>query len=128
MGSEAPVTKDQVKAYLSALNPAELRELIVELEERWGVERLQASPPPWPEHMGMPLDPDPEREVVLTGFEQGRKVSVIKVVRRLLGLSLRDAKALVEAAPTPIKRDVREDEAEALRAELREAGATIVVR
>src|SRR5438270_11218573 len=69
-----------------------------------------------------------EFTVVLAGFDAAKKINVIKVVREITGLGLKEAKDLVEGAPKPVKENVAKDEAEAVRKKLVEGGAKVEVK
>ena len=69
-----------------------------------------------------------EFDVILQAFDAGKKINIIKVVREITALGLKEAKDLVEAAPKPVKEGVAKDEAEAIRAKLTDAGATVEVK
>ena len=69
-----------------------------------------------------------EFTVVLEGFDAAKKINVIKVVRELTGLGLKEAKDLVEGAPKPIKENISKDEAEALKKKLEEGGAKVSLK
>ena len=69
-----------------------------------------------------------EFDVILAGFDAAKKIGVIKVVRELTGLGLKEAKDLVEAAPKPLKEAIAKDEAEKIKKQLEEAGAKVEVK
>jgi len=123
------VTKEQVKEYLSNMTIKDLADFVTELEDSWGVKAATGGG-----MMMMAAAADApaaveqtEFNVVMTSFG-GNKIQVIKVVRELTGLGLKEAKAKVEEAPTAIKEGVSKDEAEDLKAKLEEAGATIEIK
>ncbi|MCA9720249.1 MAG: ribosomal protein L7/L12 [Myxococcales bacterium] len=121
------VSRDQVIAYLSALSPAALRELIVELEERWGVERLQLAPPSTAVvegTMGMPRGFD----VVLLEVGADARISVMKGLRALLGVELKEAKTLVDGCPARVAEDLDRETASVMLEALSEAGARVELR
>jgi large subunit ribosomal protein L7/L12 len=97
---------------LSALTVLEAAELSKALEEKWGVSAAAAVAVAGP---------------VLTG-DGGKKINVIKEVRAITGLGLTEAKALVEGAPKAVKEGVSKDEAEKLKKQLEEAGATVELK
>ena len=111
---------------LSALTVLEAAELSKMLEEKWGV---SAAAPVSVAAAGggaeaAAVEEKDSFDVVLTGFGE-KKINVIKEVRAITGLGLKEAKDLVEAAPAPVKEDVTQDEADAIKAKLEEAGATV---
>src|SRR3954462_12313565 len=114
---------------LSALTVLEAAELSKMLEEKWGVSAaaaVAAAPA-----AGGPAAPAAEEQtefdVILTG-DGGKKINVIKEVRALTGLGLTEAKTLVESAPKAVKEGVNKDEAEKIKKQLEEAGATVDVK
>lgn len=121
------VSKQEVIAYLSALRPAELQDLILDLEDVWGIERL-ASPDQFvimgTVEMGMPAG----FEVVLRGVD-GSRIGLMKALRECFGLSLRVAKDMVDGAgELVIAVDLNKPEADGLAKRLRAAGAVIEIR
>jgi large subunit ribosomal protein L7/L12 len=124
-------TKADVVEYLKGVSLLEASELVKELEEVFGVSAAAAAPAMM---VAAPTDGAPAAEaekdsfdVVLTSAGQG-KINVIKVVKEITGLGLKEAKDLVDAAPKAIKEGVSADEAEALKAKLTEAGASVEVK
>ena len=115
---------------LSNLTVLEAAELATMLEEKWGVSAAAA-----PMAMAMPTNGDvsgagdekTEFDVVLTAAGSS-KINVIKEVRTITGLGLKEAKDLVEGAPKAVKEGVSKDEAEQIKAKLEEAGATAEVK
>ena len=69
-----------------------------------------------------------EFDVILEGFDAAAKIKVLKAVRNATGLGLGDAKALVEAAPKPVKEGISKDDAEALKKEIEEAGGKVTLK
>ncbi|HKY80021.1 MAG TPA: 50S ribosomal protein L7/L12 [Sphingobium sp.] len=115
---------------LSALTVLEAAELSKALEEKWGVSAAAAVAVAGPA-AGAPAaaaaEEQTEFDVVLTG-DGGKKINVIKEVRAITGLGLTEAKALVEGAPKAVKEGVGKDEAEKLKKQLEEAGATVELK
>ena len=116
---------------LSALTVLEAAELSKALEEKWGVSAAAAvavAAPAGGAAAGAPAaEEQTEFDVVLTG-DGGKKINVIKEVRAITGLGLTEAKALVEGAPKAIKEGVSKDEAEKVKKQLEEAGATVELK
>ncbi|MBB6122415.1 50S ribosomal protein L7/L12 [Sphingobium subterraneum] len=116
---------------LSALTVIEAAELSKALEEKWGVSAAAAVAVAGPAAGGAAAAPAAEEQtefdVILTG-DGGKKINVIKEVRALTGLGLTEAKALVEAAPKAVKEGVSKDEAEKVKKQLEEAGATVELK
>jgi len=115
---------------LSSASVLEIAELVKELEDKWGV---SAAAPVAVAAAG-PAGAAPEAaaakdefDVILTGAGD-KKIQVIKVVRELTGLGLKEAKDLVEGAPKPVKEGVNKEEAEAAKAKLIEAGGTADIK
>ena len=119
-------------ADLSALTVLEAAELAKMLEEKWGVSA--AAPVAVAAAAGgggaaaAPVEEaKTEFDVILTGFGD-KKVNVIKEVRAITSLGLKEAKDLVEAAPKPVKEGVNKEEADKIKKQLEEAGATVEIR
>ena len=126
------VTKDQVVEYLKGMSLLEASELVKELEEVFGVSAAAAAAPMMmaPAGGGGEAAPAEEKDtfdVVLTAAG-GNKINVIKVVREVTALGLKEAKDLVEAAPKAVKEGVSKEEAETVRQKLADAGATVEVK
>ena len=122
---------EKIAEDLSNLTVLEAAELATLLEEKWGVSAAAA-----PMAMAMPTaggdagdaaEEKSEFDVVLASAGAS-KINVIKEVRTITGLGLKEAKDLVEAAPKPVKEGVSKDEAEQLKVKLEEAGATVEVK
>ena len=115
---------------LSALTVLEAAELAKMLEEKWGVSAA-APVAVAAAGGGAPAaevaEVKTEFDVILTGFGE-KKVNVIKEVRAITSLGLKEAKDLVEAAPKPVKEGVNKEEADKIKKQLEEAGATVEIR
>ena len=124
-------TAEKLIEEIKKMSVLELSELIKALEEEFGVSAtaVAAAAPA----AGAPADGAPAEEeasafdVVLTGAGD-KKIQVIKVVRAATGLGLKEAKALVDEAPKPIKEGLDRDEADKLKGELEEAGASVELK
>jgi len=116
---------------LSALTVLEAADLSKLLEEKWGVSAAAAvavaAPAAGGAGGGAAAEEKTEFDVILTG-DGGKKINVIKEVRGITGLGLTEAKALVESAPKAVKEGVSKDEAEKLKKQLEEAGATVELK
>ncbi|MBO9380109.1 50S ribosomal protein L7/L12 [Sphingomonas histidinilytica] len=117
---------------LSALTVLEAAELSKLLEEKWGVSAAAAvavaAPAAGGGAGGAPAaEAKDEFDVILTG-DGGKKINVIKEVRAITGLGLTEAKTLVESAPKAVKEGVNKDEAEKIKKQLEEAGATVELK
>jgi len=125
------ITKADVIEYLKGVSLLEASELVKELEEVFGVSAAAAAPAmvmAAPSGGDAPAAAEKDSfDVVLTSPGAG-KINVIKVVKEITGLGLKEAKDLVDAAPKAIKEGVTSDEAEALKAKLVEAGAEVEVK
>ncbi len=120
---------DKVFDELGKMSVLELVELKNKIEEEWGI---TAAAPVAAAAAGAPAAAEAVEEktsfdVVLTEAG-GQKIQVIKVVRAVTGLGLKEAKDLVDSAPKPVKEGVTQDEADALKAQLEEAGATVELK
>jgi large subunit ribosomal protein L7/L12 len=125
----AELTK--VVADLSALTVLEAAELAKMLEEKWGVSAAAPVAVAAAGGGGAPAaevaEVKTEFDVILTAFGE-KKVNVIKEVRSITSLGLKEAKDLVEAAPKPVKEGVNKDEADKIKKQLEDAGATVEIR
>jgi large subunit ribosomal protein L7/L12 len=124
------LSNEELIEELSAKPVMEVVELVKALEEKWGVSA--AAPVAVAAAAGgaapeAAAEEQTEFDVVMTSFGEN-KVAVIKVVRTVTGLGLKEAKDLVEGAPSPIKEGVAKDEAETIKKQLEEAGAQVEVK
>ena len=126
----AEMTQQQVVEYIKGISVLELSQLVKTLESELGVSAAAAMP------MGMPMggggaaaavEEKTEFTVTLTEVG-GNKINVIKVVREITALGLKEAKDLVEAAPKPIKEGVTKDEAAAIKKKFEDVGAKVEVK
>jgi large subunit ribosomal protein L7/L12 len=125
----ANISKEDVIEYIANMTVLELSELVKELEEKFGVSAaapvaVAAAP------AGQAQEEEAEKtefDVVLAGVGD-QKIQVIKVVRAITGLGLKEAKALVDGAPGPVKEGVPKDEAEGIKTQLEEVGATVEIK
>jgi large subunit ribosomal protein L7/L12 len=128
----ADITKDQVVDFIANMTVLELSEFIKELEEKFGVSAAapMAAMAVMPAGGGEAAAEEEEKtefDVVLTGAGDN-KIGVIKAVRALTGLGLKEAKALVDEAPKPVKEGVSKDDAAEAKKQLEEAGASVEVK
>jgi large subunit ribosomal protein L7/L12 len=108
----------------------ELSELVKALEERFGVSAtaVAAAPAAGAAADGAPAEEEQtEFDVVLTGVGE-KKIQVIKVVRAATGLGLKEAKALVDEAPNPVREGISREDADALKTQIEEAGGTVELK
>jgi len=123
------VTRDDVLSYLGNSNMVEISELIKDIEDKFGVTAAApvaavAAPV---DGGGAAAEEKTEFDVVLSEIGQ-QKINVIKVVRGITSLGLKEAKELVDNAPRPVKEGVSQAEADEIKAQLEEAGATVEVK
>jgi len=123
------LTNEELIEELSNKPIMEVVDLVKSLEEKWGVSAaapvaVAAGPAA---DAGAAAEEQTEFDVMLTGFGE-KKVAVIKVVRALTGLGLKEAKDLVEGVPNAVKEAVAKDEAEDVKKQLEEAGATVDIK
>jgi large subunit ribosomal protein L7/L12 len=125
------ITKEDVIQFIENMSVLELSELVKELEEKFGVSAAApmavAAMPAAGGEAGGAAEEKPEFDVELTSFGE-KKLQVIKVVREITGLGLKEAKAEVEGAPKVIKEGLSKEEAEEIVKKLEEAGATAEVK
>jgi len=122
------LTKEDILNAIAEMPVMELVELIEAAEEKFGVSAQAAVAVAAPAGgEAAAAEEQTEFDVVLESFG-GNKVAVIKAVRGATGLGLKEAKALVEGAPAPIKEAVSKEEAEALKKDLEEAGASVAIK
>ncbi|HEU4579596.1 MAG TPA: 50S ribosomal protein L7/L12 [Polyangiaceae bacterium] len=126
----AELTKEQVVDYLSALPVLEIANLVKELETKWGVSAAPvavAGVGGGGAAAAAPVEEKTEFDVILTGAG-ANKIQVIKVVREITSLGLKEAKDLVEGAPKPIREGASKEQAAEIKKKLEEAGATVEVK
>ncbi len=126
------VSKEELMETIENMTVLELSELVSALEERFGVSAtaVAAAAPAAgaPADGGAPVEEESSTvDLILTGSGD-KKIQVIKVVRAATGLGLKEAKALVDEAPKPVKEGVDREEAERLAAEIQEAGGTVEIK
>jgi large subunit ribosomal protein L7/L12 len=126
------LTKEDVIDFIANMSVLELSELVKEMEEKFGVSAAApvAMMAAGPGDAGGGAAAEAEQtefDVILTSFGD-KKIQVIKEVRAITGLGLKEAKALVDEVPKPVKEGVTKDEAEKIKAQLEEAGAQVEVK
>jgi large subunit ribosomal protein L7/L12 len=125
----ADITKDQVVAFLSNMNVISLAELVKELETTWGVSAQAAvAVAAAPTAAAAPVAEEKTEFDFILAEAGANKINVIKVVREVTGLGLKEAKDLVDGAPKPVKEGISKDECEGLKKKFEEAGAKIVIK
>ncbi len=126
----ADLTKDQVVDFLSNLPVIQIADLIKTLEDKWGVKAAPVAVAAGPAAAAGPAPAAEEKtEFTVELKEAGaNKINVIKVVREITGLGLKEAKDLVEAAPKPLKEGVSKAEADEMKKKLEDAGAKVELK
>ena len=124
------VSREEIVDVLSNMSVLEVSELVSELEEKWGVSAaapvaMAAGPAAGGDAAA--AEEQTEFDVVMTSFG-ANKVSVIKAVRAITGLGLKEAKEAVEGAPTTLKEGVSKEEGEEVKKQLEEAGAAVEIK
>ena len=128
----AELNQQQVVDYIKGISVLELSQLVKALEQELGVSAAAAMPMAMPAQGGgaaaaAPVEEKTEFNVILSEVGD-KKINVIKVVREVTSLGLKEAKDLVESAPKPIKEGVPKDEAEAIRKKFEEVGAKVTIQ
>jgi large subunit ribosomal protein L7/L12 len=127
----AKINKEDVIEFISSMSVLELSELVKEMEEKFGVSAAapvaMMAAAPGGEGAGEAAEEKTEFDVVLTSHGD-KKIQVIKEVRAITGLGLKDAKELVESLPKAVKEGMPKDEAEKIKAQLEEAGAQVEIK
>ena len=130
--AKADVTKEDVIEFIANMSVLDLSELVKEMEEKFGVSAaapvaMMAAGPGDAAGGAAAEEEQTEFDVILTAFGD-KKIQVIKEVRAITGLGLKDAKALVDDVPKPVQEGVAKDDAEKIKAQLEEAGAQVEVK
>ncbi|AFP85627.1 ribosomal protein L7/L12 [secondary endosymbiont of Heteropsylla cubana] len=118
------ITKEQILDTVAEMSVMDVMQLISMMEEKFGVSAATAVPTSAPPE---PVEEKTEFEVILSAIGSN-KIAVIKAVRSVTGLGLKEAKDLVESAPIALKEGVSKDDAETLKKTLEEAGASIEIK
>ena len=130
--TKAKLTKEDVIKYIEEMPVLELAELVKELEERFGVTAaapmaVGVAPAAAPGAAAPEEEEKAEFDVVLTGFGD-KKIQVIKAVREVTSLGLKEAKDLVEGIPQPVKEKITKEEADKIKQKLEESGGTAEIK
>ena len=127
----AKITKEDVIDFIANMSVLDLSELVKEMEEKFGVSAAapvaMMAAGTGGDAGGAQAEEQTEFDVILTAFGD-KKIQVIKEVRAITGLGLKDAKTLVDDAPKPVKEGIPKDEAEKIKSQLEEAGAQVEVK
>jgi large subunit ribosomal protein L7/L12 len=125
----ADVTKEQVVSFLSGMSVLDLAALTKELEDKWGVKAAPVAVAAAPAGGGAAAPAAEQTEFTVTLTEAGaNKIGVIKAVREVTNLGLKEAKDLVDGAPKVVKEGVNKADAESIKKKLTEAGAKVEVK
>lgn len=130
--AKADISKEDVIEFIANMSVLDLSELIKEMEEKFGVSAaapvaMMAAGPGDAAGGAGAEEEQTEFDVILTAYGD-KKIQVIKEVRAITGLGLKDAKELVDGAPKPVKEGVDKAEAEKIKAQLEEAGAQVEIK
>ena len=126
----ADITKDQVIDFIANMSVLEMSELVKDMEEKFGVSAAAAAvatPAAGGGGGEAATEEKTEFDVILTGFGE-RKINVIKEIRGITGLGLKEAKEAVESAPKAVKEGISKEEAEEIKNKLEEAGASAEIK
>ena len=127
------ITKNEVMEWIDQATMLEISDLVKGLEEKYGITAAAAMPmmavgaAAGGGEAAAPAEEKTEFDVILAGVGD-KKINVIKVVREVTSLGLKEAKDLVEAAPKPIKEGIPKEEAESIKKKFEEAGATVEIK
>ena len=130
--AKAEITKEDVIEFIANMSVLDLSELVKEMEEKFGVSAaapvaMMAAGPGAGAGAAEAAEEKTEFDVILAAHGD-KKIQVIKEVRAITGLGLKDAKELVDGAPKPVKEGVVKEEAEKIKAQLEEAGAQVEIK
>ena len=128
MAEVAKISRDEVISYIENISVLELSDLVKELEKKFGV--TAAAPVAVAAAGGAPAAAaaEPATVSVILASAGDKKIQVIKVVRELTNLGLKEAKDLVDGAPKPIKEGIKKEEAEEIKKKMEEVGAKIEIK
>jgi len=124
------ITKNEVMEWIDQATMLDISELVKNLEEKYGItaaQVVQAAPSSASGEAKAAVEEKTEFNVVLAAVGE-KKINVIKAVREVTNLGLKEAKDLVEGAPKPIKEGVTKEEADAIKKKFEEAGATVEIK
>jgi len=124
------MTTQEILTAIENMTVLELNELVKAMQDRWGVTPLAVAPAVGAAAAGEAAKEEEEKatfDVVLTSFGD-KKIQVIKAVREVTNLGLKEAKDLVEGVPKPVKEGAAKEEAETLKKKLEDAGATVELK
>ena len=122
------MTKEEIMQAIENMTVLELSELVKEMEEKFGVSAAAPVAVAAAPAAGAAAAEEKSEFDVILASAGDKKINVIKVVREVTGLGLKEAKALVDGAPRPVKEGLSKADADALKAKLEEAGATVELK
>ncbi len=126
------LTKDQIIEAIEQMSLLDIVDLYKTMQDKWGVTPMAAvAAGPAVAAAAAPAEEVEEKtafDVILTGFDAAKKINVIKVVRELTGLGLKEAKDLVEGAPKAVKEGTTKEDADATKKTLEDGGATVEIK
>ena len=130
MATATKISKDDLMSAIETMTVLELADFVKALEEKFGVSAaMPVMAAAAPGDAGAPAAEEKTAfDVVLASFDSGKKIQIIKTVRELTSLGLKEAKDLVEGAPKPVKTGVTKDEADTMKKKLEEAGGKAEVK
>ena len=125
----AKISREDILQAIAEMSVMEVVELITDMEDKFGVSAAAAMAVAAPSggDVAVQVEEQTEFTVVLASFGSN-KVSVIKVIREITGLGLKEAKELVESAPVNVKENIKKEEADQLKAKLEETGASVEIK
>ncbi|MDX2493420.1 MAG: 50S ribosomal protein L7/L12 [Desulfuromusa sp.] len=123
----AKVTKEQVVEFIENMTVLEMSEFVKELEDKFGVSAAAPVAAAAAAPVAAAAEEQTEFDVILSSFGE-KKINVIKAVRAITGLGLKEAKELVDGAPGTVKEAASKDEAEEIKKQLEEAGASVELK
>ena len=125
------LTKDQIIEAIEQMSLLDIVDLYKTMQDKWGVTPMAAAAAAPAAAAAAPVEEVEEKttfDAILTGFDAAKKINVIKVVRELTSLGLKEAKDLVEGAPKPVKEGVTKEEAEEIKEKLEEGGGKVDIK
>ena len=124
----ADITKAQVIEFISNMSVLDLSEMVKEMEEKFGVSAAAAAVAMAPAAAAAAPSAEKTEFTVVLASAGDKKINVIKEIRTITGLGLKEAKDFVEGAPNTVKEGVTKDEAEKIKKQLEEAGASVQIK
>src|SRR5512140_1236429 len=125
------ITKDEIIEAIEGMSLLDIVDLYKTMQDKWGVTPMAAAVAAPAAAAAAPAEAAEEKttfDVILTGFDAAKKINVIKVVRELTSLGLKEAKDLVEGAPKPVKEGVTKEECDTMKKKLEESGAKVEIK